>query len=70
MLYSNDSHDAVIAMEQARTGNYGEGYHEWGYKECPVCGALDPYRFYINDDDECVGCSECITAVDALSLTQ
>ena len=70
MLYSNNSHDAVIAMEQARTGYYGEDYYAREYEECPVCGQHEPYCFYLDINDECVGCSEYVTEVDALSLTQ
>lgn len=64
MIYKNDSHDAILAMEYARTGGYGEDkYDRIGTSfSCPCCGAYEPDVFYMNDDDECIGCSECVYA--------
>lgn len=63
MIYRNDSRDAVRAMELARTGYYGD-YDEGQSFSCPCCGAVEPDVFYVNDDEECVGCSECVYASD------
>ncbi len=67
MLYRNDDPRAILAMEEALTGNYGEdGYYssyERDIKYCPVCGACEPDYFYMNDDGECVGCDECVHIV-------
>ncbi len=69
MRYSNDDPRAVIAMELERTGGYGD-YSDYGdfcdydgETVCPVCGAVDPEHFYMNDDEECVGCYECLHRV-------
>ena len=61
MVYSNSDPRAISVMEQARTGNYGEDYYDdTPTQYCPICEACEPEYFYINDDDECVGCSECV----------
>lgn len=60
MKYRNDDPKAIIAMELERTGNYGEFYGENDGQNCPVCGAFEPEHFYMNDDEECVGCYECV----------
>ena len=63
MIYSNDEREAVFAMERARCGDYGEYTGSGFYREipvCPVCGARDQEVFYINDNDECVGCRCCV----------
>lgn len=66
MRYTNDDPQAIIAMELERTGDYGEMY-DCGYEEntdvCPVCGAMSPEHFYMNDDEDCVGCYECVHRV-------
>lgn len=67
MIYSNSDPMAIMAMEEARTGNYGYDYDDDDEYTCPECGVIEPEYFYINDDDECVGCSECIYKVDVLS---
>ena len=66
MLYKNDSHDAILAMEYARTGGYGEDTCYYGEQlcMCPCCGATEPEVFYINDDEECIRCSECVYTSD------
>ena len=62
MLYRNDDPRAILAMEEARTGNYGEdGYYDRPNQCCPVCEIENPDYFYKNCyTDEIVGCSECI----------
>ena len=69
MLYRNDDPRAILAMEVARTGNYGEGdyYDSYDHVEnCPLCGAYEPECLYVNDDDECIGCYECVHIVSNL----
>lgn len=63
MRYRSDDPQAVIAMELARTDNYGDSFEEDYMKKCPVCGAVSPEHFYMNDDEECVGCYECLHRV-------
>lgn len=69
MRYRNDDPQAVIAMEMERTSRYGEGsgycgdYCEERDDICPVCGAIGPEHFFMNDDEECVGCYECLHRV-------
>lgn len=63
MRYRNDDPQAVIAMELERTGYYGDCGYEENMDECPVCGAIAPEHFYMNDDEECVGCYECLHRV-------
>lgn len=66
MIYANDDTMAILAMEQERTGNYGEdGYDDYFGEQCPICGAYNPEHLFMNDDDECVGCDECIRVVSA-----
>ena len=52
MIYSNDDPMAILAMEIARTDNYGEYDSYDGETVCPVCGAFEPEHYYINDDEE------------------
>ena len=40
MIYSNDDPMAILAMEIARTDNYGEYDSYDGGTVCPVCGCL------------------------------
>lgn len=40
MIYSNDDPMAILAMEIARTDNYGEYDSYDGGTVCPVCGAF------------------------------
>ena len=64
MLYGNSSKKAVLAMEFARTGGYGD-YDDGGQSHsCPCCGAPEPEMFYVNDEENCVGCSECVYVSD------
>ncbi len=67
MIYSNDDPMAILAMEMERTGNYG-GCDEYCGDEmkCPVCGAYEPEYYYLDDDEECIGCSECVYRTDVL----
>ena len=65
MVYSNDDPMALLAMERGRTGNYGD-YYEVGEQKCPICSAIDPDYFYLNEDEECIGCSECVYRADVL----
>ena len=65
MIYSNDDPMALLAMELERTGNYGdEEEYESGY--CPVCSTYNPEYFYLNSEDECIGCTECVCKTDTL----
>lgn len=68
MIYSNDDPMAILAMELERTGEYGE-YEDccrYDSAACPVCGAYEPEYYYLDDDEECIGCSECIYKTDVL----
>ena len=64
MLYENETKNAVLAMEYARTGGYGDYDGAGRSYACPCCGAPEPDVFYVNDEEECVGCSECVYASD------
>ena len=67
MIYSNDDRMALMAMELARTGGYGSDYDsEISARRCPVCGAYEPEYYYLDDDEECIGCSECVYKTDIL----
>lgn len=57
---------AILAMEISRTDNYGEYDSYDGETVCPVCGAFELEHYYINDDEECVGCSECVRKSDVM----
>ncbi|MDY3031282.1 MAG: hypothetical protein SOS24_05925 [Clostridia bacterium] len=65
MIYSNNNPKAILAMEKARMGSdyYGGDIYDEDINECPVCGALYPNYFYLNDDEECIGCEMCVTRV-------
>jgi hypothetical protein len=65
MIYSNDDPMALLAMELERTGDYG-GCEEESTEKCPVCGAYEPEYYYLDDDEECIGCSECVYKTDVL----
>lgn len=60
MIYSNDSQAAVLALERARTGNYGIDEDDISNDVCPICGEYSPKYFYFDLNDECVGCDMCI----------
>ncbi len=64
-MYANNDPKAIIAMEKARMGDdyYGGDIYDEDVNECPVCGALYPGYFYMNDDEVCVGCEMCVTKV-------
>lgn len=69
MIYSNDDPMALLAMEESRTGNYGDDYipmDEDCHLVCPICGAREPEYFYLDDDEECIGCTECVYKTDVL----
>lgn len=71
MIYSNNDPMALFAMEEGRTGNYGSDYEPYTDEEdmprrCPVCGAYEPEYYYLDDDEECIGCTECIYKTDVL----
>ena len=67
MIYSNDDPRAILAMEMERTGNYGEmNYCEDNAVRCPVCGAYEPEYYYLDDNEECIGCTECVYKTDVL----
>ena len=61
MFYNNESKNAVLAMEYARTGGYGGDADRYS---CPCCGAVEPDAFYVNDNDDCVGCTDCVFVSD------
>ena len=63
MIYRNDDPRAMIALEEERTGNYGDYYNDRDMKYCPCCGAYEPDHFFMNDDEECIGCYECVHVV-------
>lgn len=65
MIYSNDDPMALIAMEMERTGNYGDCDMSSDV-HCPVCGAYEPEYYYLDDDEECIGCSECVYRTEVL----
>lgn len=64
MIYKNNDINALYGMERDRLGGY-DCYDE-DIKECPVCGALYPEKFYIDDDEECLGCNICVSEVEEL----
>lgn len=64
MIYSNDDPMAVLAMEMERTGSYGEEGH--AADMCPVCGVMSPEYYYMNEDEECIGCCECVYRSEVL----
>ena len=64
MAYRNDSPDADSAMEIARTGNYGYDYDNGDECVCRVCGSVFADFYYKNDNNECVGCNECLCRSD------
>lgn len=72
MIYRNEDPMAIAAMEAERTGNYGDiydgyvDYDEDDTRRCPVCGAIEPEYYYLDDDEECIGCTECIYRTDVL----
>ena len=65
MIYANDDPMAIPAMEHDRTGNYGD-CDEIEEQECPICHAIDPNYFYLDKNEKCVGCSECVCRTEYL----
>lgn len=65
MIYSNDDPMSILAMELERTENYGDG-DETDVMKCPVCGTREPEYYYLDDDEECLGCSECVYRTEVL----
>ncbi len=57
MIYKNSDSRVIAALESARLDDYEEESKVW---VCPVCGFYEPDSFYINDNEECVGCSACV----------
>ena len=54
-----------MMREQYLTGHMPwEGGEDEKAYICPVCGAEEPEKFYIDDIRDCVGCSECISEAD------
>lgn len=64
MIYNNNDPMAISAMEMERTGNYGD--YDAVEEICPACGARDPEFFYLDEDDECIGCTDCVTRTRTL----
>lgn len=62
MIYKNTDYRAILAMEDARLGEYPE---EDDMYECPICGTSAPETIYIDDDDACVGCDFCVRELNA-----
>lgn len=50
MLYRNDSLDAILSMERARTGNYGADYDE--YEESENESPYDRYDYEDRKHDD------------------
>ncbi len=65
MIYANDDPLSLLAMEEERTAGYGDCDYESDEK-CPVCGVYGPEYYYLDDDEECIGCSECVYKSDVL----
>lgn len=62
MNYSCEDYRSVIACESARLRE--EDFSMPESKYCPICSSENPEVFYCDADDECIGCSECVTGVD------
>ncbi len=65
MIYTNDDPMALLAMEMERTENYGS-CDDRHVSVCPVCKAETPEFYYMDEDEECIGCSECVYRTDVL----
>ncbi|MDD6484898.1 MAG: hypothetical protein PUF72_10095 [Clostridiales bacterium] len=65
MIYNSNDPGAILAMERARldTRDFGADIYDEDLCECPVCGALYPSYFYMNSDEECIGCEMCVYTV-------
>lgn len=65
MIYANDDPLSLLAMEEERTANYGDcDYAE--VEKCPVCGVYEPEYYYLDDNEDCIGCSECVYKSEVL----
>lgn len=62
MIYRNQNPASIAAMEADRTESFGDYYDE-DIRECPICGALYPEKFFLNDDEDCIGCDFCVHSV-------
>ena len=65
MVYKNNDRRALFTADEDKA-NYPvayEMYDESASQRCPCCGAYDPDHFFMNDDEECVGCYECVHVV-------
>lgn len=60
MIYKNNTFDAVMAMERARTGNYGEDEYDTSPECCEVCGdycdEMYEYSEYNSKTHMCLRC--------------
>lgn len=65
MIYSNDDPLSLIAMENERTESYGD-FGDEVCEKCPVCGAYEPEYYYLDEDEECIGCCECVYKTEVL----
>lgn len=65
MIYSNDDPLSLIAMENERTESYGD-FDDEVREKCPVCGVYEPEYYYLDDDEECIGCCECVYKTEVL----
>ena len=60
MIYSNDDPRAILAMEIARTDNYGEYDYDDSPIICPICNEEVEVLYKNIFNNEIVGCNECI----------
>lgn len=65
MIYTNDDPMALLAMEMERTESYGDCDGRYADR-CPACGAETPEFYYMDEDEECIGCSECVYRTEVL----
>lgn len=68
MFYKSDNPEGILNTERGRLSirDYGEDIYDEDLCECPVCGALYPSYFYMNGDEECIGCEMCVYTVTEL----
>ena len=69
MLYSNNSEDAILALEYQRTGGYGE-VPELPIHTCAICGE----KIYDGEDclntDDGVFCRRCIMSMTSEDIVE